>query len=75
MIAEGLKGNRSVTEVDLVSAGLLLARLLLLTSVEQKDNHLHISDAVIGEVVAITERNENDPEQRLAEVTAIKQVF
>ena len=31
MIAEGLKGNCSVTMVDLVSAGLLLVRLLLLT--------------------------------------------
>ena len=29
MIAEGLKGNCSVTEVGFVSAGLLLVRLLL----------------------------------------------
>ena len=29
MIAEGLKGNCSVTLVELVSAGLLLVRLLL----------------------------------------------
>ncbi len=35
MIAEGLKGNCSVTEVYLVSAGLLLVRLLLLTCDEQ----------------------------------------
>ena len=34
MIAEGLKGNCSVTEVHLVSAGLFLVRLLLLTCVE-----------------------------------------
>ena len=38
MIAEGLKGNCSVTEVVLVSAGLLLVRLLLLTCVEQRGN-------------------------------------
>ena len=38
MIAEGLKGNCSVTEVKLVSAGLLLVRLLLLTCVEQGGN-------------------------------------
>ena len=38
MIAEGLKGNCTVTEVKLVSAGLLLVRLLLLTRGEQKNN-------------------------------------
>ena len=38
MIAEGLKGNCSVTEVGLVSAGLLLVRLLLLTCDEQGGN-------------------------------------
>ena len=38
MIAEGLKGNCSVTEVKLVSAGLLLVRLLLLTCDEQRGN-------------------------------------
>ena len=54
MIAEGLKGNRSVTEVDLkmVSAGLLLARLLLLTSVEQKDND-GMGDAVKREIMQV----------------------
>ena len=45
MIAEGLKGNCSVTSVDLVSAGLLLVRLLLLTCVEQRRNE-DMSDAV-----------------------------
>ena len=52
MIAEGLKGNRSVTEVDLkmVSAGLLLARLLLLTSVGQENND-GMSDAVKREIM------------------------
>ncbi len=38
MIAEGLRGNCSVTEVKLVSAGLFLVRLLLLTCVEQIGN-------------------------------------
>ena len=49
MIAEGLKGNCSVTKVKLVSAGLLLVRLLLLTCVEQYGND-DISDAVKREV-------------------------
>ena len=49
MIAEGLKGNCSVTEVKLVSAGLLLVRLLLLTCVEQYGND-DMSDAVKREV-------------------------
>ena len=49
MIAEGLKGNCSVTEVKLVSAGLLLVRLLLLTCVEQYVNR-DMSDAVKREV-------------------------
>ena len=74
MIAEGLKGNSSVTEVHLVSAGLLLVRLLLLTCVEQ-DGNKGMSDAVKLEVSAITERNKNEPEQRRAEVAAIKQVL
>ena len=74
MIAEGLKGNCSVTWVNLVSAGLLLVRLLLLTCVEQ-DGNRDISDAVKQEVEAITNRNESEPEQRRAEVAAIKQVF
>ena len=49
MIAEGLKGNCSVTEVELVSSGLLLVRLLLLTCVEQNGND-DMSDAVKREV-------------------------
>ena len=49
MIAEGLKGNCSVTMVDLVSAGLLLVRLLLLTCVEQGGNG-DMSDAVKREI-------------------------
>ena len=49
MIAEGLKGNCSVTEVKLVSAGLLLVRLLLLTCVEQNGND-DMSDAVKREI-------------------------
>jgi hypothetical protein len=78
MIAEGLKGNCSVTGVYLVSAGLLLVRLLLLTCVEQAGNE-DMSDAVKREVCAITERNKNEPEQRRAEVAdmvaSIKQVL
>ena len=49
MIAEGLKGNCSVTEIKLVSAELLLVRLLLLTCDEQYGNR-DISDAVKREV-------------------------
>ena len=49
MIAEGLKGNCSVTLVELVSAGLFLVRLLLLTCVEQRDNK-GMSDAVKREI-------------------------
>ncbi len=45
MIAEGLKGNCTVKWVDLVSAGLFLVRLLLLTCVEQRGNE-DMSDAV-----------------------------
>ena len=52
MIAEGLKGNCSVTEVKLVSAGLLLVRLLLLTCDEQGGNY-DISDAVKREVTQV----------------------
>jgi hypothetical protein len=74
MIAEGLKGNCSVTEVGLVSAGLLLVRLLLLTFVEQDENR-DMSDAVMQEVDAFTKRNMNEREQRRAEVAAIKQVI
>ena len=74
MIAEGLKGNCSVTKVKLVSAGLLLVRLLLLTCDEQGRND-DMSDAVKQEIDVITNRNENEPEQRRAEVAAIKQVF
>ena len=74
MIAEGLKGTCSVTEVKLVSAGLLLVRLLLLTFVEQDENR-DMSVAVKQEIDVITNRNENEPEQRRAEVAAIKQVL
>ena len=74
MIAEGLKGTCSVTEVKLVSAGLLLVRLLLLTCDEQYGND-DMSDAVEREVSTIPIRNESEPEQRRAEVAAIKQVF
>ena len=74
MIAEGLKGNCSVTDVYLVSAGLLLVLLLLLMFVEQGGND-DMSEAVWQEVQAITYRNKNEPEQRRAEVAAIKQVF
>ena len=74
MIAEGLKGNCSVTEVNLVSAGLLLVRLLLLKCDEQLGNN-YISDAVEQEVDAIADRNEREPEKRRAEVAAIKQVI
>ncbi len=49
MIAEGLKGNCSVTAVKLVSAGLLLVRLLLLTCVEQ-DGNKDMSEAVKREI-------------------------
>jgi hypothetical protein len=49
MIAEGLKGSCSVTEVALVSAGLFLVRLLLLTCVEQWDNE-DMSEAVKREI-------------------------
>ena len=49
LIAEGLKGNCSVTKVKLVSAGLLLVRLLLLTCVEQYGNR-DMSVAVKREV-------------------------
>ncbi len=49
MIAEGLKDNCSVTEVNLVSAGLLLVRLLLLTCVEQRGIN-GMSDAVKREI-------------------------
>ncbi len=49
LIAEGLKGNCSVTEVKLVSAGLLLVRLLLLTCDEQRGNR-DMSDAVKREI-------------------------
>jgi hypothetical protein len=52
MIAEGLKGNCSVTEVELVSAGLLLVRLLLLTCDEQYYNY-DMSDAVKREVTQV----------------------
>ncbi len=74
MIAESLKGNCSVTVVHLVSAGLLLVRLLLLTCVEQDSNE-DMSDAVKREVDVITRRNKKKPKERLSEVAAMKQVF
>ena len=49
MIAEGLKGSCTVTVVSLVSAGLLLVRLLLLTRVEQDGNY-DMSEAVKREI-------------------------
>jgi hypothetical protein len=52
LIAEGLKGNCSVTEVKLVSAGLFLVRLLLLTCVEQYDNE-DMSEAVKREITQV----------------------
>jgi hypothetical protein len=60
MIAEGLKGSCSVTEVRLVSAGLLLVRLLLLTRVEQ-DYNTDMSDAVKREITqGLQERHGTD---------------
>jgi hypothetical protein len=70
LIAEGLKGNCTVTWVNLVSAGLFLVRLLLLTCVEQLDNK-SMSDAVKRQIDAIAQVNENEPEQRRAEVAAM----
>jgi hypothetical protein len=52
LIAEGLKGNCSVTSVDLVSAGLFLVRLLLLTRVEQNGNK-DMSVAVKQEITQV----------------------
>ena len=52
MIAEGLKGNCSVTKVNLVSAGLLLVRLLLLTCVEQRGSR-DMSDALRREITQV----------------------
>ena len=56
MIAEGLKGNCSVTEVKLVSAGLLLVRLLLLMCVEQRGN-TDMSDAVKREITQVLQES------------------
>ncbi len=52
MIAEGLKGNCSVTRVEFVSAGLLLVRLLLLTCVGQGGNW-DMSDALKREITQV----------------------
>ncbi len=52
MIAEGLRGNCSVTEVWLVSAGLFLVRLLLLMCVEQ-DGNKDMSYAVKREITQV----------------------
>ena len=49
MIAEGLKGNCSVTWVDLVSCGVLFVCLVLLTCAGQEGNE-GISDAVKREI-------------------------
>ena len=57
MIAEGLKGNCSVTNVVLVSAGLLLVRLLLLTCVEQDDNK-DMSYAVKREITQVLQEGQ-----------------
>ena len=57
MIAEGLKGNCSVTCVDLVSAVLLLVRLLLLTCMEQYDND-NMSDAVKREITQVLQEGQ-----------------
>jgi hypothetical protein len=72
LIAEGLKGNCSVTEVHLVSFEVLFVCLVLLTCAGQGYNLA--GDAVHPMVHAITKRNQNEPEQRLAEVAAIKEV-
>jgi hypothetical protein len=74
LIAEGLKGNCSVTWVDLeASAGELMMLLLLLTCVEQTGGDRY-SDSVKREVDSIISRNRSEPEQRQAEIEAIKQV-
>ena len=52
MIAEGLKGGCSVTEVWLVSSGMLLVQVLLLTRVEQNGNK-DMSDAVKREITQV----------------------
>ncbi len=57
IIAEGLKGNCSVTCVDLVSAGLLLVRLLLLTCMEQYGN-VNMSDAVKREITQVLQEGQ-----------------
>ena len=75
LIAEYLKGNYSVTEVW-VSVGLLFVRFLLLTCVGQcAGQGKLIGKESLSEIDAITKRNMNEPEQRRAEVAAIKQVF
>jgi hypothetical protein len=60
MIADGLKGNCSVTRVWLVSAVLFLVRLLLLTCVGQGRND-GMSDAVKWEITqGLQERHGTD---------------
>ncbi len=73
LIAEGLKGNCSVTWVDLVRCGVLFVCLVLLTCAGQVANN-GMSDAVKQIVFAMIQRNQNEPEQRLAEVAAIQEV-
>ncbi len=55
MIAEGLKGNCSVTEVHLVSFGVLFVCLVLLTCAGQMDRgpHSSMSEAVRQEITQV----------------------
>ena len=71
-IAEGLKGNSSVTEVDVVSLGGLLLWLFVLTCTEQ--NGTSIGDAVKREILELVEFNKDNPAQKLKELCAIKEV-
>ena len=62
LIAEGLKGNCSVTAVDLVSCGVLFVCLVLLTCAVQ-NGIVGISDAVKREMNHRESRNPLTPEQ------------
>jgi len=75
MLVEGLKGNCTVTEVGLVSSVWSPASSLLLTFVEQGYPSARRSQALEQEVQEITRLNKDKPEQRRAEVAAIKEVF
>ncbi len=57
MIAEGLKGNCSVTKVGLVSLGGMLVRFELLTCAEQSGNN-GMSDSVKREITEIVRKNQ-----------------